>query len=122
MLVKKTATLVYVAKRFPEIFGSRAFPPEWVQGHKKLVVQMRKDKIISHKKIRSFHPGCCFSLSVWLIRRRRADTAGLSDWQRTLARRYGAKKAQSVGAAVRRQHASLVAETPMPENKAFAGT
>ena len=31
----------------------------------------------------------------WLIRQRRAGIAGLCDWQRTLARRYGAKKAQS---------------------------
>ena len=57
--------------------------------------------------------------AAWLIRQRRAGTAGLSDWQRTLARRYGAKKARQLTAAVRRQHASLVNETSMSENKAL---
>jgi hypothetical protein len=57
--------------------------------------------------------------AAWLIRQRRAGTAGLSDWQRTLSRRYGAKKARQLTAAVRRQHACLVNETPMPENAAL---
>jgi hypothetical protein len=55
----------------------------------------------------------------WLIRQRRAGIAGLCDWQHTLARRYGAKKARQLTAAVRRQHASLVNETWLPENKAL---
>ena len=55
----------------------------------------------------------------WLIRQRRADTAGLNDWQRTLARRYGAKKARQLTVALRRKHTSLVSETRMPENKAL---
>ena len=57
--------------------------------------------------------------AAWLIRQRRADTAGLSDWQRTLSRRYGAEKARQLTAAVSRQHASLVDETPLPENEAL---
>lgn len=57
--------------------------------------------------------------AAWLIRQRRADTTGLSDWQRTLSRRYGMEKARQLTAAVRRQHASLVNETHMPENEAL---
>jgi hypothetical protein len=54
-----------------------------------------------------------------LIRQRPADTAGLSDWQRTLSRRYGANKAQELAASVRQLHTSLVHETRLPENKAL---
>ena len=57
--------------------------------------------------------------AAWLIRQRRADTAGLSDWQRTLARQYGAEKARQLTAEVRRQHASLFNETRLPENRAL---
>jgi hypothetical protein len=57
--------------------------------------------------------------AAWLIRQRRADTAGLSDWQRTLARRYGVKKSLQLVADVRQQHAALVNETGMPENAAL---
>ncbi len=55
----------------------------------------------------------------WLIRQRRAEPAGLSDWQRTLTRRYGANKARQLVAAVRQRYVSLVNETPMPENGAL---
>jgi len=55
----------------------------------------------------------------WLIRQRRAEIVGLSNWQRTLARRYGAKKAHQLVDVVRQQHAYLVNETTMPENGAL---
>ena len=49
------------------------------------------------KKTALFLLGVASVLGVaWLIRQRRAETAGLSDWQRTLARRYGAKKARQL--------------------------
>lgn len=56
---------------------------------------------------------------VWLVRQRRKETSGLSDWRQVLIRHYGVEKAEQLAAAVRRQHASLIAETPMPANQAL---
>jgi len=55
----------------------------------------------------------------WLVRQRREVTAGLSDWQHVLIRRHGAKKGQQLAAAVRQQHAALVAEASVPVNPAL---
>jgi hypothetical protein len=55
----------------------------------------------------------------WLLRQRRKEITGLSDWRQVLIRRHGAKKAQQLAAAVGRQHAALVAEASMPESQAL---
>ncbi|MDD5368764.1 MAG: L-2-amino-thiazoline-4-carboxylic acid hydrolase [Anaerolineaceae bacterium] len=56
----------------------------------------------------------------WLLRQRSKEIASLrSDWRQVLIRRHGGKKAQLLATAVGKQHAALVAETCMPENKAL---
>lgn len=56
----------------------------------------------------------------WLVRQRRKKIGSLRVWQQVLTRRHGAEKAQQLAAAVRQQSAALVAETPMPENRALS--
>lgn len=55
----------------------------------------------------------------WLVRQRREVIDSLSVWRKVLIRHHGAEKARQLVAALRQQHTDLVAETPMPENKAL---
>jgi len=55
----------------------------------------------------------------WLVRQRLKEIGGLRAWQQVLIRHHGAEKAHQLTAAVRQQHAALVAETPIPENQAL---
>lgn len=76
--------------------------------------------MVRTKKTALFILGIASALGVaWLIRRRGAEIAGLNDWQRTLAQRYGTIKTRQLVAAVRQQHAVLTAETTLPENKSL---
>lgn len=56
---------------------------------------------------------------VWLVRQRREETGGWSDWKQVLIRHHGVEKGGQLAAEVRQQHVVLIAATPMPENRAL---
>jgi hypothetical protein len=56
---------------------------------------------------------------VWLVRRRRGETADMSAWRQVLIRQHGAEKAGQLTEAVRQQRSVLIAEASMPENQAL---
>jgi hypothetical protein len=56
---------------------------------------------------------------IWLVRRRRGETADMSAWRQVLMRWHGAEKAQQLTEAVRQRRTALIAEASMPENKAL---
>ncbi len=53
----------------------------------------------------------------WLLRQRGEEMRGLRCLRQVLTRRHGAGKAEHLVAAVLQEHAVLLAETPMPENR-----
>lgn len=57
---------------------------------------------------------------VWLVRRRRGETADMSAWRQVLLRWHGAEKAPQLTEAVRQRRTTLIAEASLPENKALA--
>jgi hypothetical protein len=72
------------------------------------------------KRVASFVFGVASVLGiVWLIRQRRSEIGGLRAWQQVLIKHHGAEKAQRLTESIRQQHTALVAETPLPKNKAL---
>jgi hypothetical protein len=85
------------------------------------LINERKDQTMSRtKRAVSFIFGVASVLGIiWLIRQRRSEIGGLRDWQQVLIKRHGVEKAQRLTAAIRQQHTALVAETPLPNNRAL---
>ncbi len=73
--------------------------------------------MIGKRTIAFFILGIAAALGIaWLAGRRRREVGGLRAWRPVLAARHGAAKAEQLAAAVRKEHAALIAETSMPDN------
>lgn len=56
---------------------------------------------------------------LWLVRRRSQEVRAWSVWQRVLAEKHGATKAQQMIERVRQRYSELLAERPLPANPAL---